>query len=108
MLEFESMTVQGALCWTHHNDYLIVPKNLYFDFVMITTESLLEVQRIFYVPSSLTDYSVLIHFDGRPANGYPVEKQYLEIYYNSIWVNHPDVCIQHATLITDATQEIKR
>ncbi len=109
MLEFpDAVMVSGALCWTDQNDYLICPKELFFDFILITTESILEIQRIFYVASSDQDYSVMIHNDGRPATGYPVQREYMDIYRSSIWVHHPDVSMYHASLIKDATDKMVR
>ena len=108
MLDFGCKMLQGALCWTDKNDYLIVPKDLYFDFCMMTRDALLETQRINYVPSEHKTYSVLIRLDGRPAVGYPVENQYVDIYKSSIWIKHPDVTMEEATLITDPHDIINR
>ena len=108
MLDFGCDTESGALCWTDKNDYLICPKDLFFDFILITSESILEVQRIFYIPSDKTDYAVMIHLDGRSATGYPVEEEYMQIYRDSIWVKHPDVSLYHASLITDPAVRIVR
>ena len=106
---FDGKPTTGALCWTDQNDYLIVPKSEFFDFVLITDESLLEIQRLLYIPTHKTrDFAVLLHSDSTALFAFPATDSNMDQYRRSKLYKARNVRLEHATMIEEATDKINR
>ena len=103
MIDFNEKMLTGAVCWLIDNTYIIVPRDEFFDFVMITTESILETRRVLYVKSEQNNYAVLMHNDGR-ALAFPEDSKYLEMYNYSIWSKSTETQLEQALLVRDPTR----